>query len=431
MISIHPIVEGHGEVRAAPVLLRRIAREPCQRQDVSILAPHRVGRGRMLAKEGRESTRAVALGARKIAQTRQNGAIIVLLDADDDCPAELGPRLLARIQRDDIETSVVVANREYEAWFLAGAASLTRRENVLSTAVPPENPEEIRDAKGYIASDMPRILTESQIDGYARDGFVFPVRVMSAEDADMLGAQMERARAAGALRGLGETKFYLRFPWAHALATRPELLDAVEDLVGPDIFLYHNTVWSKEGGDAAYVSRHQDNTYFGHDPCEVLTVWVAVTPATVESGCMEFLPGTHKLGQLPLKAADIAGANMLSSGQTSDIDVAGRISAPVVLRPGEASIHHAFLVHGSRPNRAGHRRMGVSLIYHAPHLRQIGQCRTSALLVRGEDRFGHFDHESPPGAEDDPATIARHEAAVLGYRAKVRELGNATVARLD
>ncbi len=278
---------------------------------------------------------------------------------------------------------------------------------------------------------MPKVLSESQIEAYERDGFVFPVRVMSNEEAASSGARMERARASGALLGLGETKFYLRLPWVYELATRPALLDAVEDLIGPDIFLYHNTVWSKEGGDPAYVSWHQDNTYFGHRPCEVLTAWVAITPATVESGCMEFLPGTHKLGQLPLKEADIGGANMLSSGQTAEIDPAAAAPVAVELRPGEASIHHAFLVHGSRPNRAAHRRVGISLIYHSPHLRQIGACRTSALLVRGEDRFGHFDHELPPGCEDDAATIARHEEAVLKYRAKVRELGNATVARLD
>ena len=146
----------------------------------------------------------------------------------------------------------------------------------------------------------------------------------------------------------------------------------------------------RRSGFPDYVSWHQDNTYFGHEPCEVLTAWVALTPATVESGCMEFLPGTHKLGQLPLQQAETGGANMLSSGQTAEIGAAGAAPVPVELRPGEASIHHAFLVHGSRPNRTARRRMGISLIYHPPHLRQIGACRTSALLARGEDRFGHF-----------------------------------------
>ena len=278
---------------------------------------------------------------------------------------------------------------------------------------------------------MPKALSESQVGSYACDGYVFPVRVMSAENADAFGARMEQARLAGELHGTGETKFYLRFPWVYELATRPELLDVIEDLIGPDIMLYHNTVWSKEGGGAAYVSFHQDNTYFGHEPCEVLTAWVAITPATVESGCMEFLTGTHKLGQLPLKLADVAAANMLSSGQTSEIDVEHHEKVAVELQPGEASIHHALLVHGSRPNRATDRRMGITLIYHAPHLRQIGDCRTSALLVRGKDRFGHFDHESPPDLNDEAANIARHDSAVRRYRAKVRELGNTPVARLD
>ena len=278
---------------------------------------------------------------------------------------------------------------------------------------------------------MPKVLTESQVAGYERDGFVSPVPVMSAGEAAEFGARMENARVAGALQGIGETKFYLRFAWVHALATRPSLLDAVEDLIGPDIMLYHNTYWSKEGGDPGYVSWHQDNTYFGHDPCEVLTAWVAITPATVESGCMEFLPGTHKLGQLPLRTPDIGGANLLSSGQTSDIDPSSIESVPAVLAAGEASIHHAFLVHGSRPNRAAYRRMGITLIYHPPGLRQFGTGRTSALLVRGEDRFNNFDHERPPKPGQNAEAIAHHREAVSLYRAKVSELGNATVSRND
>ncbi|MPY70136.1 MAG: phytanoyl-CoA dioxygenase family protein [Alphaproteobacteria bacterium] len=279
---------------------------------------------------------------------------------------------------------------------------------------------------------MPKALTEAQIAGYERDGFLFPVRVMSEEDTVGFHRLLAEAEAAGKLRGKGgQTKFYLRFPWVHALATNPALLDMVEDLIGPDIMLYHNTMWAKSGGGHAYVSWHQDNTYFGHDPCEVLTVWFAITPATTESGCMQFLPGTHRLGQLALKQPDINDANLLSSGQTVDFDSATVDPVPVELRPGEASIHHAFLIHGSLPNRSSEPRMGMTFIYHRPGLRQMGEARTSALLVRGEDRFNNFDHESPPVREDDPETVSRYRHAVSLYREKVRELGNRTIERFD
>jgi hypothetical protein len=122
---------------------------------------------------------------------------------------------------------------------------------------------------------------------------------------------------------------------------------------------------------------------------------------------------------------------MLSSGMTVDFDVASARPVPIVLAPGEVSIHHAFLIHGSSPNRGKDRRLGLTFIYHPPHLRQLGACRTSAMLVRGEDRYGHFDHEVPPIAADDPRTVANHERFVEQYRAKVRELGNPTVTRFD
>ena len=278
---------------------------------------------------------------------------------------------------------------------------------------------------------MPKTLSEDQIDQYARDGYIAPLRILSQDDTAAFGRRVAEVEAAGGLQGADQTKFYLRYPWVHALATDPRLLDMVEDLIGPDIMLYHNTAWFKEGSDGAYVSWHQDNTYFGHDPCEVLTAWFAITPSTEMSGCMRFLPGTHKLGQLPLMAPEIDGGNMLTSGQTVEFDAATVDPVPIVLQPGEISIHHAFLIHGSLPNRAGARRMGMTFIYHAPHLDQIGDCRNSALLVRGEDRFGKFLHERPPVAADDPDTIAHHEQSVARYREKIRELGNRTATRLD
>ena len=279
---------------------------------------------------------------------------------------------------------------------------------------------------------MPRALSDAQIAQYERDGFLFPLRIMSEQDASAFGGRIQQAEAAGTLKARGgETKFYLRFPWVYEMATRPDLLDIVEDIVGPDIMLYHNAIWAKQGSGGHYVSWHQDNTYFGHYPCEVLSMWIALTPVTIENGCMQFLPGTHKLGQLPLAGNDVNDSNMLTSGQTVDFDPDSIESVPILLQPGEASLHHSFLIHGSLPNQTTDLRMGMTLIFHRPGLRQMGDSRTSALLVRGEDRFNHFDHEQPPGAEDDADTISRYQHAAGLYRNKVKEMGNQTIERFD
>lgn len=280
---------------------------------------------------------------------------------------------------------------------------------------------------------MPKALTEQQIEHYRREGYVSPVPMLSADETAEYRREIEAVEEAmgGELLGTPRTKFYLRFPWAHRLATHGPILDAVEDLIGPDIMLYHNTAWLKRNDGSTYVSWHQDNTYFGHDPCEVLTVWVALSEVTKQTGCVQALPGTHKLGQLPLAKPNTAAGNMLSSGQTVAFEIATVDPVPIELQPGDVSIHHAFLIHGSSPNRGGDRRLGVTFIYHPPNLRQFGACRTSALLVRGEDRYGYFEHETPPSAGDEAANIARHEHAVSLYRAKVGELGNLTVRRFD
>ena len=280
---------------------------------------------------------------------------------------------------------------------------------------------------------MPKALTEQQVESYAREGFVSPVRVLSAMAAAECRRELEAMEASmgGALRGPSRTKFYLRYPWAFRLATQPAILDIVEDLIGPDILLYQNTAWVKNAGEDSYVSWHQDNTYFGHVPCEVLSVWVALSPSRPESGSVRFLPGSHKLGQLPIRRHDLQEGNMLTSGQVTDFDVSGFEPVATSLEPGEASIHHAFLIHGSPPNATKDRRLGVTFVYHAPSLTQIGQIRTSAQLVRGQDRSGHFEPEQPPLSADDPQTIARHERGAALYRAKAEELGNLTIARRD
>jgi ectoine hydroxylase-related dioxygenase (phytanoyl-CoA dioxygenase family) len=234
----------------------------------------------------------------------------------------------------------------------------------------------------------------------------------------------------GALRGPVRTKLYLRYPWMYRLATTPAILDVVEDLIGSDILLYQNTVWAKNAGESTYVSFHQDNTYFGHTPCEVVSVWLALSPSKPESGSMRFLRGSHKLGQLPVRY-EVEQRNMLSSGQHVDADLSAFKPVATSLEPGEASLHHAFLVHGSPPNVSAERRVGVTFVYHSPALTQLGELKTSALLVRGEDRYGHFELEQPPLAPDDPATITRHERGAALYRAKAEELGNHTISRHD
>ena len=280
---------------------------------------------------------------------------------------------------------------------------------------------------------MPKTLLQEQIDRYRRDGFLFPVPILTSEQASYYREQLEDLEQLGGGRftGIHRTKFYLRYRWAYELATLPTMLDAVEDLIGPDILLYHNTTWLKHASDQAYVTWHQDNIYIGIEPCELLSFWIALTPSKEENGCMHVLPGTHQDGVFPIGEPDLSEKSMLPSGMQTAYDMSQTTPVSMPLEAGEASVHHAQVIHGSLPNMANQRRMGITFMYMPAKSGQKGLRRTSAMLVRGKDRYGKFEPEIAPTRDDDPDGIMRHELSANLYRGKEEELGKKTVARFD
>ena len=199
---------------------------------------------------------------------------------------------------------------------------------------------------------MAKVLTKEEITHYKNKGYLYPLRLITAEKAQATRKRFEalESKLVGKFSGTHRTKFYLRYRWALELATTPRILDIVEDLIGPNILLYHNTTWFKNPADHGYVTWHQDITYLGHEPANVLSVWIALTPSNQESGCMQVLPGTHKEGPLPLTTPDLSKNNMLPSGQLVQFDTSSVTPVSMPLEPGEASIHHACTIHGSLPN---------------------------------------------------------------------------------
>src|SRR5262249_12262337 len=143
------IVEGDGEVQALPVLIRKIASRIDPGLSIHIPRPVKLGRARMDARSD-DLERMIRVAMTHLQPPR---ALLVLLDADDDPdPTALASRLLVRVEaaRSDVPSAVVVAVREYEAWFLAAAESLAGRRGLPDGLLPPPNPEAIRDAKGWL-----------------------------------------------------------------------------------------------------------------------------------------------------------------------------------------------------------------------------------------------------------------------------------------
>jgi ectoine hydroxylase-related dioxygenase (phytanoyl-CoA dioxygenase family) len=270
---------------------------------------------------------------------------------------------------------------------------------------------------------MSKKLTPEQIAQYERDGYVCPIDAFSADRAAAWHEQLqafERAEGQKMTRG-HNFKPHLLFPWVDEIVHAPEVLDAVEDLIGPNIRLFHLSVWPKDPGTGTYVSWHQDATYFALDPICHVTAWVALTDAPVESGCMEVVPGSHKLGQL--RHADMQDTdNLLSRGQTLAADLDRTRTAYMAVKAGQFSLHHTHLVHNSRPNRSQQRRVGLGISYIPTHARCIMPTRVSAMLVRGTDSYNHFDDERRPLVEAGPEERAFHAEAVAAFRRMNQEV---------
>ncbi|MCW5619487.1 MAG: phytanoyl-CoA dioxygenase family protein [Burkholderiales bacterium] len=269
----------------------------------------------------------------------------------------------------------------------------------------------------------PKVLTRQQVEAFARNGYHFPVRAFSAEQA--LGY---RAKLEGVERQLGtalmktniKNKPHLLLTWADELVRHPAILDAIEDILGPNLLCWSSSLFIKDARDPSYISWHQDSTYWGLSHPDVVTAWVALSHSTQANGCMRVDPGTHLMEQLPHKDT-FAADNLLTRGQEVQVEVDEQRVVDIVLQPGEFSLHHVRIVHGSEPNGSDERRIGFAVRYVPTYLKQLAGPRDSAMLVRGVDNYHHFDMEPRPRADMDPDAVEMHrkvteEAARILYR---------------
>jgi ectoine hydroxylase-related dioxygenase (phytanoyl-CoA dioxygenase family) len=252
---------------------------------------------------------------------------------------------------------------------------------------------------------------------YARDGFVFPIDAVTAEEAQALRDDLEAAEAelADDPERLALVRSYpdRLLPSFDALIRKPALVAAASAVLGPDLLVWSAAFFIKEPHSPKIVSWHQDLTYWGLDDAEETTCWVALSPATEASGCMKFVPGSHTKQAVP-HVDTFDENNLLSRGQEIAVDVAEGEGVSVVLQPGQASMHHGHLFHASGPNTTGDRRIGSAIRYIKASMKQQTGDRSLVALVSGEDRFGHFEIAGPPKgwlAEED-FERCRRDAAI-------------------
>ncbi len=247
---------------------------------------------------------------------------------------------------------------------------------------------------------------------YQAQGFFSPARIISEADAAKHRTRMEAAEQhIGSLHYKAKIHTLLTSPYE--LATHPAVLDMVEQIIGPDILLYNATYIIKEPRTNSHVSWHQDLTYWGLSDDDQITMWLALSPATLKSGCMQMMPKSHLDGMQNHETTE-DDSNVLLQGQTvKGVDTNKAVAC--TLKPGEASFHHGWTLHASMPNDSDDRRIGLNVQYIAPHIKQTKHELDTAMLVRGVDTYHHFDQDIAAKTDLDPAAIKKQQALEAHY----------------
>ena len=260
---------------------------------------------------------------------------------------------------------------------------------------------------------MASALTERDIAYYRENGYLMPISVLSEAEVKTARAKLEAAEAwqGGTLPKEVNQKPHLLYTWVSDMVRHPKVLDAVEGIIGPNILCWSSNFFLKNPGDGKRVSWHQDVTYWGVEPTDIVTAWVALSPSTPEAGCMRVVPGSHHQ-DIAEHVDTFSEDNLLSRGQEIAVEVKDEDAVDIVLAPGEMSLHHTKIFHGSESNRSGDRRIGFVARYLAPTVKQSTGLKDSATLVRGTDTEGNFEPEPAPASDLDEAARAYHAEMV-------------------
>ena len=257
---------------------------------------------------------------------------------------------------------------------------------------------------------------------YHEDGVLYPVVALDADEVDFYRARVDELdqRVGGLNTSMKVVQPQIHFRWAYDLATNPTVLDAVTALIGPDVLVHSASIFCKNPGDGRFVAWHQDGHYWRLSEPRLVSAWIALSDSTRESGCMRVVRGSHRERLPHVEQRD--ASNMLASGLCLDFEIDPATAEDVVLRPGEMSLHHERIVHGSEPNRSNHKRVGFAVRYAAPEVSQAIE-HHDVILARGRDRFGHFVHLVEPPGHDIEQGLARCQA--LGDVIRRRRFGDA------
>lgn len=261
---------------------------------------------------------------------------------------------------------------------------------------------------------------ELQAVDYERDGYCCPVQALAPEEVQHYRQHFDAyyARHGERLAALQPSQrwqinsdTHFAFRWVDELTRHPRVLDAVERILGPNILAWNSSWFVKMPHDKSYIGWHQDGAYWGLEPLEVLTAWIALGPVHQGNGCMRVIPGSHRTTHLPQRDT-FAENSALTRGQEIAVAVDEQHAVDFVLQPGQISLHHLWIVHGSRANESDIPRIGLAVRYISTRVRQQDADDPFAMLVRGEDTHHNFRLTERPTSNEGMAGEGLHGEAL-------------------
>jgi len=243
-----------------------------------------------------------------------------------------------------------------------------------------------------------KLLGPEQVQRYEENGIVFPVPVVPPNELQRFQEGFQELE----LRGGGGQKYtafpHLYFPWVWELATLPRLLDAAEDLIGPELVIDSSLLLCKYARDPAFAPWHQDGVRSGWYKTPSVSAWIALVDATPANGCMQVIPGSHRSGRMA-HSDEVRENSLFGPGAEIEVEVDESQAVCVALAAGEASFHHSSIVHGSPPNQSDQKRISLIVRFVTPLFRER-HATVPAVRARGSADLSHMTlQETPPSGE--------------------------------
>ena len=253
------------------------------------------------------------------------------------------------------------------------------------------------------------------LSSYEAKGYHFPLRVFSEAQALQYRSVLEELESShrsdpDLKLAIGQSNALI--PFVDEITRSDAVLNPVRNILGPNILVWNSSFFIKEPKTKDFISWHQDLTYWGLTDSHEVTAWIALSQASILSGCMKFIPGSHS-GSIVEHKDTFDENNLLSRGQELAVEVNEADAVNVILEPGEMSLHHGQVFHGSNFNQSDDRRIGLAIRYITPDMKQTIEEKTDAVLVAGVDEHHHFILKDPPAGllnKDDIAAVKRNNA---------------------